>query len=57
MGLGNAGYSFRPRQRGSLAFAEERRLAPGVERVKPLLGFAGRARVFAVHVQAKRRSH
>ena len=38
-----------PLERGALAIGEERRLAPGVERVDALLGFAGLPRVRVVH--------
>jgi hypothetical protein len=42
-----------PCQRGPLALVEERRLAPRIESVQPLLGFAGRASIKRVHVDAE----
>src|SRR5690606_8101608 len=43
---------FGPGKRGALALGEERRLAPGAERVDALLGLAGCPRIFRVHVDA-----
>ena len=43
-----------PRQRGPLAIAVERRLAPGVEDVDPLFRLSCRAGVDRVHVEAIR---
>src|SRR5574340_1280131 len=50
--LADARQCLGPGERGTLAVSKERRFAPGVERVQALLGFAARARVFAMHVEA-----
>src|SRR5579871_5652374 len=44
---------FGPGKRGSFAVGEERRLAPGVERVETLLGLARCSGVFRVHIEAE----
>src|SRR5438067_1572631 len=43
-----------PREARAFAIRKERRLAPRVERIEPLLGLALRARVDRVHVDAER---
>jgi len=50
MALLDVGQGLGPGQRGALASGEERRLAPGGEGVKPLLGFAVGAGVLGVHI-------
>jgi len=49
--LGNVRHRFGPRERRALALVEERRLAPGIERVEALLGFALGAGILGVHVE------
>lgn len=48
---GNLRDRLRPSQRGAFFLGEKRCLAPGVERVNPLLGFALGAGVLRVHVE------
>jgi L-asparagine oxygenase len=54
MAISDARHGFRPRQRGAFALGVERRFAPRVQRVEPLLGLADGAQVFPMHVYAVR---
>jgi hypothetical protein len=45
-------HSLGPSQSGALPIGEERRLAPGRQRVQPLFGFAAGSGVLGVHVDA-----
>src|ERR1051326_9292319 len=46
MCLSHARHALSPRQRSPFALRKERRLTPGIKRVKPLLRFAASASVF-----------
>src|SRR5215472_12666937 len=52
MAVGDQGQRLGPGQRRPLALAVERRLAPGVEQIEPLLVLAGCAQLLGVHVDA-----
>jgi hypothetical protein len=52
--LMNEGDGLRPGEGRALALAVERGLAPGVEQIEPLLGFASRASFARMHVDAER---
>jgi hypothetical protein len=52
LAVAEPGHRFRQRQRGPLGVGEIGRIAPGTDREQPLIGLAGAAGEFRVHVDA-----